>query len=275
MFLSAPGKTPYDLSFNFLGFPVRVHPAFFILPVLFSQGFMKLYSGSSGLGEQLELGTLNAGVVVFTIAAVFFVSVLVHELGHTIAFRYFGIDSHIVLYWMGGLAIPENGMGSWRGGRTRSLTPNEQIIVSLAGPVAGLLLAAVFILVAYLLTGSFLFWWSGPIPNFQYVASGVLGDLTVVDLFVRASIFINVILNLFNLLPVFPMDGGQIARQFFIKGDPHTGARKSVMLSLGISVFIALYAMSQGLSFLGFFFGFMAWNNYQQLMFQGGGRRPW
>ena len=83
---------------------------------------------------------LNAGVVILIIASVFFLSVLIHELGHTLAFRFFGIDSHIVLYWMGGLAIPGGGMGAWNGGRTKRLNPNEQIVVSLAGPAAGLLL---------------------------------------------------------------------------------------------------------------------------------------
>ena len=262
MFLSAPGKTPYDLSFNLLGFPVRVHPAFFILPVLFSNSFFQ--------------ADLNAGVVVMVIAAVFFLAVLIHELGHTIAFRFFGIDSHIVLYWMGGLAIPSNGMGSWRGGRSRSLNANEQIVVSLAGPIAGLLLAGAFALAAFLITGNLGVRWLGPIPIIGYnPGDTILADSAPLNLFVMASILINIFLNLFNLLPVFPLDGGQVARQLFIKTDPHTGVRKSMMLSLAVAVFIALYAMSIGDSFLGIFFGFMAWSNYQQLMFQGGGRRPW
>lgn len=261
MFLSAPGKTPYDLSFNLLGFPVRVHPAFFILPVLFSNSFF-------------EAG-LNTGVVVIVIAAVFFLAVLIHELGHTLAFRYFGIESHIVLYWMGGLAIPSGGMGSWKGGRSRSLNPTEQIIVSLAGPIAGLLLAGVFILVAFLITGSIGMAWFGPIPFPSFPTEDtIFANSAPLKLFVLASISINIILNLFNLLPVFPLDGGQVARQIFIKADTHAGARKSMMLSMAVAVFIALFAMSEGDSFLGIFFGFMAWNNYQQLMFQGG-RRPW
>lgn len=265
MFLGEPGQTPYDLRFNILGFPCRVHPAFFILPVLFSQGFIKSFG-------------VNAGVGILVIAAVFFLAVLVHELGHTIAFRYFGVDSHIVLYWMGGLAIPGGGMGSWGGGRKRSLKPNEQIIVSLAGPVAGLLLAAFFTLVVFAITGGVSLQMYGPFPLPDYnPADTILGSSRPLHLFVWASIVINVVLNLFNLLPVFPLDGGQIARQLFVKFDPWAGLRKSVILSLCVAVFIALYALTKEDTFLAIFFGFMAYSNYQQLLMGGGGggRRPW
>lgn len=267
MLLSEPGHTPYDLKFNLLGFPCRVHPAFFVLPVLFSQSFI------------LPNFPINTGVGVLVAAAVFFISVLVHELGHTLAFRYYGIQSHIVLYWMGGLAIPGGGMGSWTGGRTRSLKPNEQIIVSLAGPVAGLLLAIFFVVALFLLTGPLPLMWYGPFPlpnisSFDPTGTSLAPPLVT---FIWGSIFINVILNLFNLLPVFPLDGGQIARQLFVKFDPWGGVRKSIILSMCVAVFIALYALqnSNG-KFMAFFFGYMAYSNYQSMMQAGGGnRRPW
>lgn len=269
MFLSEPGQTPYDLNFNFLGFPCRVHPAFFILPVLFSGAF----------GRQFPI---NMGISMLIVAAVFFISVLVHELGHTLAFRYFGIDSRIVLYWMGGLAIPggRGGMGSWGGGRTRSLKPNEQIIVSLAGPVAGLLLALVFAAVLVVLTGEVRIEWYGPfpIPLAKTIEGSILFDSPPLHMFIHASIIINIILNFFNLLPVFPLDGGQIARQLFVKADPWAGVRKSVILSMCVAVFVALYSLTSKDTFLAIFFGFMAWNNYQSLMMgggSGGNRRPW
>ena len=115
MFLSEPKRTGYDLNFSLLGFPCRVHPAFFILPLLFGRSFV---GGAN---------PVNTGVGLVLIAALFFVSILVHELGHAIAFRRFGIDSRIVLYWMGGLAIPDSG-NPW-GGRSnsRSLTSNQQL----------------------------------------------------------------------------------------------------------------------------------------------------
>lgn len=263
MLLSEPGKTAYDLKFNLLGFPCRVHPAFFVLPVLFSRSFV---SGNE----------MNVGLGVIIIAAVFFLGVLVHELGHTLAFRYFGIESHIVLYWMGGLAIPGGGTGSWKGGRTRSLKPNEQIIVSLAGPVAGLLLAIFFVAVLIALTGAVSLQWLGPFPLPDYDPRGtILADSKPLSLFIWASIVINVVLNFFNLLPVFPLDGGQIARQLFVKFDPWAGIRNSTILSMCVAVFIALYALKSNDTFLAFFFGYMAYTNYQSMAQAGSGRRPW
>ncbi|HEX4607162.1 MAG TPA: hypothetical protein VH092_03070, partial [Urbifossiella sp.] len=59
--------------------------------------------------------------------AISFVSFLVHELGHAAAFRAYGVGSHVVLYSLGGLAVPWDDLrGRWR-----------RVVVSLAGPGAG------------------------------------------------------------------------------------------------------------------------------------------
>jgi Zn-dependent protease len=264
VFLAEPGHTAYDLKFSFLGFPVRVHPAFFILPVLFSQGFIS--------------PQVNAGVAIIIMIAVFFIGVLIHEIGHTLAFRYYGIPSHVVLYWMGGLAIPGGGSSMpWKSARTRSLQPNEQIVVSAAGPIAGLLLAGVFVLLLIAMGCPVRLGWIAnviPVPRFS-VAGTFLADYPALVKFFEASILINIFLNVFNLLPVFPLDGGQIARQLFVKADPWGGVRKSVILSMAVAVFIALISLNSGDRFLAFFFGFMAWNNYQLLSQSGNSRRPW
>ena len=123
-----PGRTQYDLNFNLFGFPVRVHPGFFVISILFGQGAISLGS---------RLG-LNAGVSLLVIIVVFFLSILIHELGHTFAFRMYGVRSSVCLYWLGGLAIPDRS--------SRRLTSNQQIVVSLAGPAFGLLFGAVLVL---------------------------------------------------------------------------------------------------------------------------------
>lgn len=226
---------------------------------------------------------INAGAGVLIVAAVFFISVLIHEIGHTLAFRYFGIESRVVLYWMGGLAIPGRGMGSWNGGRSRSLKPNEQIIVSLAGPVAGLLLAVVFTLIAFAISFDINapnygigFYFAGPFPLPTYNAAGtILAESKPLAMFIWVSIVINIILNIFNLLPVFPLDGGQIARQIFVKFDPWAGVQKSVILSMCVAVFVALYSLQKGETFMAIFFGYMAFNNYQLMTMGGNNRSPW
>ncbi|HSO11633.1 MAG TPA: hypothetical protein VLT51_04610, partial [Anaerolineales bacterium] len=83
-----PPPTQYDLRFSIAGIPVRVHPLFWLIALLL---------GSSGALVEIPIWIL-----------VVFVSILVHELGHALAFRRYGIQSHIVLHAMGGLTIPES-----------------------------------------------------------------------------------------------------------------------------------------------------------------------
>ena len=101
MFAAEPAPTQFDLHFRIAGFPVRVHPLFWL---------MTLMMGARDDDPMTLL--IWIGVV--------FLSILVHELGHALTMRYYGQDARIVLYMMGGLAIPESSRGEEaRGGRTR------------------------------------------------------------------------------------------------------------------------------------------------------------
>src|SRR5438552_2684847 len=114
--LAEPDRTPYDLHFPLFGFRVRIHPFFWLGTVLL---------GSNVLREDNGLALLGIWIVVV------FVSILVHELGHAVAYRLYGSHAHIILWGFGGLAI-----GSPRvGGRAR------RIFVSFAGPLAGFVFA--------------------------------------------------------------------------------------------------------------------------------------
>jgi len=264
LFLNEPGKTQYDLNFTLLGFPVRVHPAFVILPLFIGGSFMTS-------PEQ------NAGITLIVLILVFFLSILIHELGHTLAFRYFGIHSRIVLYWMGGLAIPDSGMGQSWAPRV-SLTPNQQIIVSLAGPFAGFLFAALIAGVVIAGGAGLQPTMFGIVPMFLVdLKNSIFPDSFYMRLFFAISFFANIFINLMNLAPVYPLDGGQVARQLFVKFDSWNGIRNSVFLSIGFAVMIALYGFSNDDRFIGIFFAFMAWSNFQTLQQLGGGMggKPW
>ena len=259
MFLSEPGQTAYDINFSFLGFPVRVHPAFFILPLLLGRNLVR---------------DMNMGVGLILVAALFFVSILIHEIGHAVAFRYYGIPSRIVLYWMGGLAIPGSSGGSW-GNQQRafSLNSNQQIVVSLAGPIFGFLLAAALVGVVYLAGGHIELIKPGAIPLPRlHLAETVFAGNAPAAMVLWGGIVLNIFLNLLNLIPIYPLDGGQVARQMMIQMDPNDGPRNSIYLSIGVAVLLALFCFSIGDRFLGFFMGFMAWSNYQTLQRFS---RPW
>ena len=130
-----PAPTRYDLHFSLAGIPVRVHPLFWLIAVLF------------GLSSNL--------IQLLIWVAVVFFSILIHELGHALAFRRYGMSSSIVLYWGGGLTVPEAVRWGY-GSANVSLSPNQEILISLAGPFAGFMLAGLVLTGVALSGGSVL-----------------------------------------------------------------------------------------------------------------------
>lgn len=190
-----PGRTPYDLCFRLFGFPIRVHPFFWL--------------GAGLLGADI-LSVSPANWLIWIV--VVFVSILVHEMGHAIAYRWFRSPASIVLYAFGGLATPHYPpLKRWK-----------RIIVALAGPFAGFLLSAAAF-------GSlFLVRWS---EYGSYVA-----------FFVGMLIFVNLWWGVFNLLPVFPLDGGQVCREVCEAGS-RNGTRLSLQISVWVAIAVATYSV--------------------------------
>ena len=131
--LQAPPPTRFDLRFSVAGIPIRVHPLFWLIAILF---------GSSSGSPARLLGWVIA----------VFVSITIHELGHAFALRRYGQESQIILHMAGGLTVPES--IAW-GGRYASvaISANQQILISLAGPFAGFLFAALLLVVSIPLGG--------------------------------------------------------------------------------------------------------------------------
>ncbi len=258
MFLNEPGRTNYDLSFNLFGFDVRIHPGFFVLPFIFGAQFAQ------------GMDRLNPGVIILTFTLVFFVSILIHELGHSLTLRYFGVPSRIVLYWFGGLAIHDVG---WGGGRR--LTSNQQILVSLAGPFAGFLLVGVFAAGVLMMGGELEAAMDGMFPMlFPNFTDTPFVENYAIILFFYVGLFCNIFWNILNLAPVFPLDGGQVSREVFVQLDYQDGVRKSLMLAVAAAAVIAVVGFSSGDSFMAIFFAFMGYSNFialQQMSGRGGG----
>jgi stage IV sporulation protein FB len=128
VFLAEPASTPYDLNFPSVGRPGARVPWFWLVALL--------------LGWDLTQAREQQAMLLTLWIAAVFLSILVHEMGHALAMRFYGIDSYIVLYQFGGLAIPDSyssrmGYGS----RRMRDDPISQIVISAAGPAAQLGLA--------------------------------------------------------------------------------------------------------------------------------------
>lgn len=240
-FFQAPPPTSLDVKFRVLGIEVTIHPLFWLIALLF--------------GSQSGTAINIASWVI-----VIFISILIHELGHSMAMRYYGQDSRIVLHGFGGLAIPTSALGYGFGQRSSW----QQIVISFAGPLAGFLLAALVAASVLAVGGRVGFsWMLGiiPIPSAtlppQYVAAGFL---------VRAFLWVNTFWGLINLLPVFPLDGGQISRELFIL----FGRKRQIENSLWLSVITGIAIAVAGLVYLDSFFmailfGLLAFQSYQSL----------
>ena len=201
--LVEPPRTPYDLRFRLLRFPVRVHPLFWL--------------GAALLGANY----LDAGPEYLLIwVAVVLVSIVVHELGHAVVLRRFGTESQIVLYIFGGLAVPWAAV-SGRGRR---------ILVSLAGPVAG------FLLYGLIYASNRAFAWA-TLPN------GLPANGVPLWFLYQMLIFVNLYWGILNLLPVYPLDGGQVSREVCVHVWGTRGRRTSLKLSIAVAGLIAVYSL--------------------------------
>jgi Zn-dependent protease len=264
VFLGEPQRTQADLNFPLFGFSVRVSVFFWLTAVMLGWGYAQDLSK----------------ILIWVLAV--FVSILIHELGHAFAFRYFGVSCHIVLYHFGGLAVPDSAYSPW-GRKTGAQDSRSKIIVSAAGPGIQLILF-VCLIVGILLAGHRVPVWIPFLPDqlmTQIVGSG--SSITNPHAFHLLAFLLQI--NLFwavlNLAPIYPLDGGQIAREVCLLIDVRNGIRNSLMLSVGTGAAIGIYAALNKLPFLALMFGLLAYSSYQALQtYSGrgggyGGGRPW
>jgi Zn-dependent protease len=261
VFLQEPPTSHYDLNFRVLGFPVRVHPGFFLLPVL--------------MGANVARGAEGriAGMAVLVFVIVFFVSILVHELGHALAFQRFGVPSRIVLYWLGGLAIPGTGGGVWRSTvRKNTVTLRHHVIVSAAGPLAGLALAAVIAGIVLVLGGELNATFAGIFPVILPDMSDTgFADNAGVQLFFSIALYCNVVWSILNLAPVLPLDGGQIARDLLLQRDPRGGYQTTLLVSVAAAAALAVVGFAMQDHMMGLLFAALGISSYLTLQQGGGG----
>lgn len=250
--LGEPPPTQADLHFRLFGIPVRVHPFFWIVALL-------LGMGGSGKADPRQ---------VLIWVAVVCVSILVHEFGHAFTQRYFGGHPWVTLYGFGGLASCND----------CDRSPRAQLLISFAGPVAGFLLAALVMTIVSA---------SGRViglalpnqasPEWLNVSSIIIQPMAVLDAYfepyrsqplnilIAYLLQVNILWGLINLLPIYPLDGGRIARELFTLGNARNGIIQSLQLSAGAAALVAMYALSQKEIYLCIMFGLLAYGSYQTL----------
>jgi Zn-dependent protease len=254
---SEPARSPYDWQFVLAGFRVRVTWLFWVVSAAWG------YDWARGLDREyqlLDLASPGPFSLLLVWVGVSFLSILIHELGHALAMRWYGQASYIVLYHFGGIAIPD-----WMAGRRgRRGDRWEKVVISAAGP---LLQLALGLLVAGVAGGmgfsigqaGYLLRWAIPLPD------GALPNNALTMGLIEASVLTSVFWALLNLVPVLPMDGGHIAQQLIGYFQQSDGYRETVVFSLAVGTVIAIWGYSQQLPTIGLFFMVLAILNFQSL----------
>jgi Zn-dependent protease/predicted transcriptional regulator len=165
-------------------------------------------------------------------AALFFASLLLHELGHAVQARRDGLEIEGITLWLFG------GIAKFKG---QFPSAGAEFRIAIAGPLVSLALGVVFVLAA----------WATPEPE-------------EVDAVVAWLGYINLTLLAFNLLPALPLDGGRVLRSIIwqVRGDFREATRLAATVGRGFGYFfIALgifMFVFQG-SFSGAWLAFIGW----------------
>ncbi len=153
----------------------------------------------------------DGGLLAVLFTASVFGCILLHELGHALTARRFGIGTQdITLYPIGGVARLER----------MPRAPIAELLITLAGPAVNVAIAAVLGLT--LAVGSLLH---------------ASGHLTLVGRFAQLLMSVNLLLAVFNLLPAFPMDGGRILRALL---SGWLGRLRATEIAVGVGQVMAL-----------------------------------
>jgi Zn-dependent protease/predicted transcriptional regulator len=179
--MNRPNASPWSLTVaRIAGIPIRLH--FTLILFLAWIGFV---------------GVRNDAAGAFSLAVGIFLSVLLHELGHALTAKRFGVQTRdITLYPIGGVAVLE-------GKKPKAW---EELWIALAGPAVNL---AILALLSPILLST-----KGALPSF---AGGLEGKTLMEGLWLG-----NAAMALFNMVPAFPMDGGRVLRALLAitKGEP-------------------------------------------------------
>ena len=203
-----------------LGIPIRLDISFF-----FIFGLLVFLIATQILPEDLNgLGGAERWLIGVAVGAVYFVSLLIHELAHSLTARRYGMDvSSITLFFFGGVSLI----------REDSARPGQEFWIAIVGPLASLAIGVIFLLLGFFVLPAD--------STLEHVAM-VLG---VVNCFLAA----------FNMLPGFPLDGGRVMRSLIwrLTGSRHRATNASARLGQLLGGAMIVYGLGGVLTGAAFF----------------------
>ena len=212
-----------SVTFRVLGIPVTIGLS--IVLGLVVLGVLSRFS------DELLVEWVGLGIV----------ALLLHELGHALAFRRYGVPASISFWALGGVTVPTDLDAATR------LSDRQMLVVVLSGPFVGLMIGAVTVVAAAI---------------FRDAARSIREPLFL-------WMFVNLGWGIFNLLPIASMDGGRALE--YLGGAVFGRAGRAVGLALGLlaSALIAVVAAGFGLysvAFVAVVFGLLNPYPYRSLL---------
>ncbi len=193
------------------GIPIQVNPSWFAMVAFLAWTLAHGYFPNSYEGLPAPAYWLLGAAA----ALLLFTCVLLHELGHSLAAKRYGIPVfRVVLFIFGGVAQ----IGQ------RPRRPAEELVVALAGPAVSLIIAAACFVASKHVHGQSL------VPR---VATALLHYLTIINIGVLC----------FNLLPGFPLDGGRVLRALLWAATGSLARATRVAALLGSVLGLGLFAL--------------------------------
>jgi len=184
-----------------LGIPIGLDYSWFLIFVLITWTMAVSYYPA----EFKDWPTAQYWIVAAVTAIMLFVSVLLHELGHSVVAMQYKIRVRsITLFIFGGISQIE----------TEPTSATAQFWISIAGPAVSFALAV-----------------------FSFLLGSVLTDVVPLLALAKYLVYINIMLGIFNLIPGFPLDGGGVFRAF-VWGITHN-MHRATLIAANVGRFIA------------------------------------
>ena len=230
--------------FRIRGIPLRIHPTWFVILLLATLAFQEQYRSQADLSA--SLGAVGLWAIAFGTSLLLFVSVLLHELGHSLTALSQGVPvRNITLFLLGGVASVERECSTARGA----------LLVAMAGPAVSLVLGSLLISLTHRL------------DHLSLALAAMANQLGI----------LNLVLGLFNLLPGLPLDGGLILKAIVwqITGSRRRGievanasGRLLALLAIGMGAVLLLRGGGIGAAWLMLlgWFGLGAARNQRQML---------
>ncbi len=195
-----------------LGIPIRLDLSFFLV---FALLVFVIATQARILPDDLDgLGGAEPWLYGVVGGLVYFLSLLIHELAHSVMARRYGMEvSSITLFFFGGVSLI----------REDSQRPGQEFWIAIVGPLASLVLGLVFLIIAIV----------------------ALTPDTALHNIVFVLGILNCFLAGFNMLPGFPLDGGRVLRSLVwrITGSRHRATRASARLGQTLGAIMILYGV--------------------------------